>query len=111
MAVQKFRGNIDMGSNIQNKYRWKTSMVLLNVGALGMTIALLIAGYEQAFIERAVGGSTWSGYFAAQSDSTFISSMNWRMLFGVLMTIGTFFLAWDLLTIGKKNKEEILKTA
>ena len=68
-----------------------------------MTIALLVAGYQQAFIERAVEGSTWSGFFEAQSNLTFIASMNWRLLFGVLMTIGTFVLAWDLLTIGKTN--------
>ncbi len=110
MAVQKLRGNITMGSGLLNKYRWKTSLILLNVGALGMTVALLIAGYEQAFIERAVGGSTWSGYFSAQRDSTFIASMHWRMLFGILMTVGTFFLAWDLLTIGKKNKNPVFET-
>jgi nitric oxide reductase subunit B len=111
MAIQEFRGNVHMGPNMLNKYRWKTSLVLLNVGALGMTVALLIAGYEQAFIERAVEGSTWSGYFAAQTDPTFVASMNWRMFFGILMTVGTFFLAWDLLTIGKENADKVFKAA
>jgi nitric oxide reductase subunit B len=32
-----------------------------------MTMALLVSGYEQSHIERAVEGSTWCGYFAAQS--------------------------------------------
>lgn len=36
-----------------------------------MTIALLIAGYEQSHIERAIEGSTWMGYFAAQSHPWF----------------------------------------
>ncbi len=103
MAIQKIRGGQIFGSALVNKYRWKTSLALLNIGAMGMTIALLVAGYQQAFIERAVEGSTWSGFFEAQTNLTFIASMNWRLLFGVLMTIGTFVLAWDLLTIGKTN--------
>ena len=103
MAIQKIRGDQIFGSALVNKYRWKTSLALINIGAMGMTIALLVAGYQQAFIERAVEGSTWSGFFEAQSNLTFIASMNWRLLFGVLMTIGTFVIAWDLLTIGKTN--------
>ncbi|MCX7672222.1 MAG: hypothetical protein N2Z63_01280 [Thiobacillaceae bacterium] len=43
----------------------------LHVGIVGMTIALLIAGYEQSHIERAIEGSTWMGYFAAQSHPWF----------------------------------------
>jgi len=58
-------------------------MGLLNFGVLGMTVALLIAGYEQSFIERAVEGSTWGGYFAAQNHPWFQQAMHWRLLFGL----------------------------
>jgi len=48
-----------MGTESKNAWRWKWTLALLNIGVLGMTIALLIAGYEQSFIEKAIGGSTW----------------------------------------------------
>jgi nitric oxide reductase subunit B len=52
-----------MGSELPgNGWKWKWAMGLLNFGVLSMTMALLIAGYEQSFIERAVEGSTWGGY-------------------------------------------------
>ncbi len=54
-------------------------MGLLNFGVLGMTVALFIAGYEQSFIERAVEGSTWGGYFTAQNHPWFQQAMHWRM--------------------------------
>jgi hypothetical protein len=47
----------------------KWSLCLLNAGVMRMTVALLIAGYEQSFIERALEGSTWQGYFAARNHS------------------------------------------
>lgn len=66
-----------------------------------MIIALLIAGYEQSFIERAVEGSTWGGYFAAQNHPSFHNAMGWRLLFGGMTFAGFILLVWDLLTIGK----------
>jgi len=102
LAVQKMRGDCWMGGNMpDNGWKWKAAMVLLNLGVVGMTVALLIAGYEQSFIERAVEGSTWGGYFAAQSHPWFIQAMTWRMVFGVMTFIGGILLFWDLLTIGK----------
>jgi nitric oxide reductase subunit B len=74
---------------------------LLNGGVLGMTIALLIAGYEQSFIERAVEGSTWGGYFSAQNHPSFQNAMIWRLFFGGVTFAGFILLVWDLLTIGK----------
>ena len=50
-------------------------MALLNIGMMGMTVALLIAGYEQSFIERAVGGSTWAAYFEGQTAPYFVQAM------------------------------------
>jgi nitric oxide reductase subunit B len=66
-----------------------------------MTIALLIAGYEQSFIERAVEGSTWGGYFTAQNHPSFQNAMVWRLFFGGITFAGFLLLVWDLLTIGK----------
>ena len=66
-----------------------------------MTIALLIAGYEQSFTERAIGGSTWQAYFEGQTRLWFVQAMQWRMAFGVMMTAGLALLLWDFLTIGK----------
>ena len=116
MAIQAWRGNIHMGSSlIDNGWKWKTSLTLLNIGIVGMTIAMLIAGYKQSFIERAVEGSTWSGYFKAQSDPSFMLAMDWRMTFGWIMALGLIILIWDLITIGshsemKNNKSKLLST-
>ena len=71
------------------------------LGVLGMTVALLIAGYEQSFIERAVEGSTWGGYFSAQNHPSFQNAMVWRLFFGGMTFAGFILLVWDLLTVGK----------
>jgi nitric oxide reductase subunit B len=101
LAIQHWRGDVWMSGNAQNAWRWKWALGLLNVGVVGMTIALLIAGYEQSFIERAVEGSTWSGYFSAQNHPSFQSAMVWRWFFGLMTFAGLILLIWDLLTIGK----------
>jgi len=101
LAIQHWRGDVWMSEGSQNAWRWKWALGLLNVGVVGMTIALLIAGYEQSFIERAVEGSTWSGYFSAQNHPSFQSAMVWRWLFGLMTFAGLILLIWDLLTIGK----------
>lgn len=102
MAAQKLRGNVWMGGGLAgNGWKWKWSMALLNFGVLGMTVALLIAGYEQSFVERAVEGSTWGGYFAAQNHPWFQQAMVWRLALGVVTAGGLVLLLWDLLTIGK----------
>ena len=107
MAIQKWRGNVAMGSNLtDNGWKWKTSLGLLNLGVVGMTIAMLVAGYQQAFIERATEGSTWSGFFKAQTDPTFLLSMDWRMIFGWITALGLVILIWDLVTIGRYSPNE-----
>jgi nitric oxide reductase subunit B len=113
IAIQHWRGNVWMGAGIQNAWRWKWALALLNIGVLGMTIALLIAGYEQSFIERAIGGSTWAGYFEAQTHPAFLSAMRWRMIFGWVTAAGLGLLVWDLLSIGKgeTRKAEVIVQA
>jgi nitric oxide reductase subunit B len=101
LAAQQARGNVWMGGDLANGWRWKTAAILLNLGVMGMTVALLIAGYEQSFIERAVEGSTWAGYFAAQNHPWFMQAMIWRMVFGLMTAVGGGLLFWDLLEIGK----------
>lgn len=103
LAVQKWRGNVYMGSGLIGAWRWKSAFVLLNLGVLGMSMAMLIAGYQQSFIERAVEGSTWAAYFAAQRDPTFVLSMWWRQLFGYMTLAGTVLLVWDLVSIGRRE--------
>ncbi|MDQ6977113.1 MAG: hypothetical protein Q9M75_03270, partial [Ghiorsea sp.] len=65
-----------------------------------------------SFIERAVGGSTWYGYFAAQTHPWFVEGMWWRMVFGFVTAAGIVLLVWDLLTIGNSRKaKETLETS
>ncbi len=105
IAVPYIRGQEGIGSNLPDGgWKWKWSLGLLNLGVVGMTIALLISGYEQSFIERAVGGSTWYGYFAAQIHPWFVQGMEWRMIFGLVTAVGLVLLIWDLLTIGKQKQ-------
>ena len=101
LAVQHWRGDVWMGGGSQHAWRWKWALGLLNGGVLGMSIALLIAGYEQSFIERAVEGSTWAGYFSAQNSPSFQHAMGWRLFFGGMTGGGFILLVWDLLTIGR----------
>jgi nitric oxide reductase subunit B len=104
IAIQKWRGNVWMAGDLPDRgWRWKWSLALLNLGVVGMTMALLIAGYEQSFIERAVEGSTWSGYFAGQTHPWFQQGMWWRQLFGWVTTAGFVLLVWDLATIGSRE--------
>lgn len=101
LAVQRWHGDVWMGGGISGGWRWKWALGLLCVGVLGMSVALLVAGYEQSFIERAVGGSTWEAYFAAQTHPWFVDAMVWRMVFGWLTLAGFVLLVFDLATIGK----------
>ena len=103
LALQRWRGNVWMSGGLRDRgWKWKWALALLNVGALAMTVALLIAGYEeQSFVERASRGSTWEAYFAGQTTPWFLQAMQWRMAFGVMMTVGLLLLLWDFLTIGR----------
>jgi nitric oxide reductase subunit B len=103
LAAQQARGNVWMGGGLPHGWRWKWALGLLNLGVVGMTVAMLIAGYEQSFIERAIEGSTWWGYFAAQNHPWFVQAMVWRVVFGIMTLAGGGLLFWDLLTIGTKE--------
>ncbi len=108
IALQKARGDVWMSDGLADGgWKWKWALTLLSVGVMGMTIALLIAGYEQSFIERAVGGSDWQAYFEGQMRPWFRQAMEWRMAFGVVTAAGLLLLFWDLLTIGAGEKRPI----
>ncbi|TAK86489.1 MAG: nitric-oxide reductase [Betaproteobacteria bacterium] len=108
LAMQKLRGEVWMGAGLPDRgWKWKWSFALLNIGMLGMTVALLVAGYVQSQIERAIGGSSWSAYFDAQAHPWFQQGMWWREVFGVVILIGVVLLAWDLLTVGRRETRVI----
>ena len=107
LAMQKWRGNVWMASALPgNGWRWKWTLGLLNLGVLGMTMAMLVSGYEQSQIERAIEGSSWAGYFVAQAHPWFVQGMWWREIFGVMTLAGYGLLVWDLATIGKGETRE-----
>ena len=98
-----------MAADLPDKgWKWKWSLALLNLGVVGMTIALLIAGYEQSFVERAMGGSNWAAYFEAQRATWFMQAMFWRQVFGWVTAAGMVLLFWDLVTIGSKETRRMV---
>lgn len=109
IAVQKWRGNVYMSGGTQGAWRWKWSLALLNLGVVGMTMALLVSGYDQTFIERAQEGATWAGYFKAQLSTWFQQGMWWRQVFGYVTAAGIVLLVWDLMTIGKHETKDIVE--
>ena len=48
---------------------WKWSFAVLNLGLVGMTGALLLSGFVQAFVERAIGGSTLEAFISGQENA------------------------------------------
>ena len=100
MGIQKAHGI----KQLKASFSFKMSAWLLNFGMLGMTVALLIMGYEQVLIERAQFGATWDAYFIAQNATWFTQASGWRVVMGVVMVIGFVFLIIDFLTIGKQAK-------
>ena len=102
IALQKLRGDVWMSADLPDRgWKWKWGLGLQSAGMMGMTMALLVAGYVQSFVERAQEGSTWAGYFAAQNHVWFVQGMYWREFWGAIMALGVIITVWDLLTIGK----------
>jgi len=109
IALQKWRGDVYMSGNLMGAWKWKWAIFLLHAGMITMVMALLISGYEQSQIERAVEGSSWMGYFAAQGHRWFMQGMFWRQIGGWVFTAGFVLLAWDLMTIGKRETRPALQ--
>jgi nitric oxide reductase subunit B len=105
IVLQKVRGDVPFTAQLADGgWKWKWSLALLNAGVVGMSVALLIAGYEQSFVERAMGGSTWAAFFAAQTHPWFVAAMEWRNVFGYITALGVALLFWDFLTIGREEQ-------
>jgi len=81
---------------------WKWSFAALNLGLVGMVGALLVAGFAQAFVERAIGGSTLEAFIAGQENAWFVEGMVMRLLLGVVFAAGYVLLVWDLLALGRR---------
>ncbi len=110
IAMQHWRGKVWMAGELPgNGWKWKWALGLLNLGMVGMTVSLLIAGYEQSQIERAIEGSSWIGYFAAQSHPWFVQAMWWREAFGTMFAAGYALLMWDMWTIGRKENRSMIE--
>ncbi len=99
LAVEKSRGSEGLDGRA-----WKWSFALLNLGMLGMVGGLLVAGMDQAFFERALGGSTWGAFIALQQRPWYIEGMWARTGFGLLFAAGYAILIYDVLTIGKRQR-------
>ena len=100
-----------MSGGMAGAWKWKSAMVPLNVGMVGMVMAMLVSGCEQSQIERAIQGSSWGGYFVAQAHPWFVQGMWWRQVFGWMFGAGFVLLVWDLLTIGRRERRPALDHA
>ena len=67
-----------------------------------MTGALLVAGFVQAFVERAIGGSTLNAFISGQENAWFIDGMVARFLLAIVFSAGYVVLVWDVLTLGRR---------
>ncbi len=90
------------GVNFLDGQRWKWAYGLLNLGMVGMVMALLLSGMAQAFYERAIGGSTLMAFTAAAENPWFLSGMYARIGFGAIFAAGYLMLAYDLLVKPEK---------
>jgi nitric oxide reductase subunit B len=97
LAIQKTRGVADLESGL-----WRWSFAALNIGLVGMVGSLLVSGFAQAFVERAIGGSTLEAFIAGQENQWFVEGMVMRVIFGLVFAGGYVTLAWDLITIGRR---------
>ena len=99
LAVQEAGGHGQIGGRA-----WKWAFGLLNTGMYGMGGSLLIAGMAQAFYERAIGGSTFNAYVAAQQTPWFLEGIWMRWVFGLVFAAGYAVLAGNLIAIARRSR-------
>jgi nitric oxide reductase subunit B len=63
---------------------------------------MLVSGVAQAFVERAIGGSTHAAFIAGQENHWFVEGMVTRLVFGLVFAAGYVALVWDMATLGKR---------
>ena len=90
LVIQKTRGLAHVEGTL-----WKWSFAALNIGLVGMVGALLVSGFAQAFVERAIGGSTHDAFVAGQENRWFVEGMVTRLVFGLMFAAGYVVLVWD----------------
>ncbi|HUA34264.1 MAG TPA: cbb3-type cytochrome c oxidase subunit I [Candidatus Binataceae bacterium] len=105
LAIGESRGSVALDGRV-----WKWSFALLNTGMLGMAGALLVAGIDQAFYERAIGGSTWNAFLSMEGRPWFNESMWARLAFGLVFAAGFAILAYDLIAVPKRERVESRQT-
>jgi nitric oxide reductase subunit B len=98
LVIQKIRSLAQVEGTL-----WKWSFAALNLGLVGMVGALLVSGFAQAFVERAIGGSTHEAFVAGQENRWFVEGMVVRFIFALMFAAGYVALGWDLLTIGRRT--------
>jgi nitric oxide reductase subunit B len=81
---------------------WRWAFATLNAGLVGMSAVLLLAGYAQSFVERALGGSTLEAFIAGQGDPSFVAAMYARFFFGLVFAAGYALLVYDFVTLGRR---------
>jgi nitric oxide reductase subunit B len=97
LVLQKVRGLAHVDGAL-----WKWAFAALNVGTVGMVGGLLVSGVAQAFVERAIGGSTHAAFIAGQENHWFVEGMVTRLVFGLVFAAGYVALVWDFATLGKR---------
>jgi nitric oxide reductase subunit B len=97
LVLQKVRG-----VTMLNGTAWRWAFVALNVGLIGMVGVLLISGFTQSFVERALGGSTHEAFMVGQGSPSFIAGMYARFLFGLIFAAGYVVLVYDFVTLGRR---------
>lgn len=99
MVAQDSRGVVEVRGNA-----WKWAFAGLNIGMVGMVGALLVSGMSEAFVGRALGGSTLDAFMASQANPWFMQGMIARTGFGIIIVASYAILAWDLLTLGRRSE-------
>jgi len=56
----------------------------------------------QAFVERAIGGSTLNAFISGQENAWFVDGMVARFLLAIVFTGGYVVLVWDALSLGRR---------
>ena len=64
--------------------------------------ALLVSGFVQAFVERAIGGSALEAFISGQENAWFVDGMVGRFLLAIVFTAGFVVLVWDVVTLGRR---------
>lgn len=97
IVLQKVRGAATLDG-----LAWRWAFVTLNTGLVGMSALLLLAGYAQSFVERALGGSTLEAFIAGQGDPSFVAAIYARFLFGLIFAAGYAVLVYDFVNLGRR---------